>query len=154
MIVSSYIDASYATHQDFKGQTGSFITVGGGAAYAKSSKQKLVTKSSTEAELVGASDGLTQVIWTRNFLESQGYKQGATTVYQDNKSTIFLEEKGKSKSQRTRHVSIRYFFIKDRVDLGEIKIQYLPTEDMVADYFTKPLQGELFLKFRNAIMNS
>ena len=41
-------------------------------------------------------------------------------------------------------------FIKDRVDLGEIKIQYLPTEDMVADYFTKPLQGELFIKFRTA----
>ena len=128
--------------------------MGGGAAYAKSSKQKLVTKSSTEAELVGASDVLTQVLWTRNFMESQGYKQGATTVYQDNMSTIFLEEKGKSKSQRTRHVSIRYFFIKDRVDLGEIKIRYLPTEDMVADYFTKPWQGELFVKFRTAIMNS
>ena len=110
--------------------------------------------SPASRELVGASDGLTQVLWTRNFLESQGYKQGATTVYQDNKSTILLEEKGKSKSQRTRHVSIRYFFIKDRVDLGEIKIRYLPTEDMVADFFTKPLQGELFTKFRTAIMNS
>jgi len=48
---------------------------------------------------------------------------------------------------------VRYFFIKDRVDNGEIVIEHCPTAEMIADYFTKPLQGALFIKFRNFIMN-
>jgi hypothetical protein len=127
--------------------------VGGGAVYAKSGKQKLVAKSSTEAELVGLSDGLSQVIWTRNFLEKQGYQVGPAVVHQDNKSTIALSEKGRSTSGRTRHVSIRYFFVKDRIDSKEIELRYIGTEEMIADFFTKPLQGALFISMRSKIMN-
>ncbi len=74
MIVTAYIDASYAVHNDYKGQTGVAISVGKGTVYAKSGKQKLVAKSSTEAELIGISDGLSQALWTRNFLQAQGIK--------------------------------------------------------------------------------
>jgi hypothetical protein len=136
-----------------KGHTGGVIFAGEGAVYCKSSKQKLVTKSSTEAELVGLSEGLSQVLWTRNFLEAQGYKQSAATIFQDNKSAIILADKGKTSSQRTRHISIKYFFIKDRIDSGEVKVEYKATEEMIADLFTKPLQGQLFAKFRGAVMN-
>jgi hypothetical protein len=153
MIVSSYIDASYAVHPDGKGHTGAVITVGKGAVYAKSSKQKLVAKSSTEAELIGISDGLTQSLWTRNFLEAQGMKVKPVQLWQDNQSTICLARRGKSTSNRTRHVAIRYFFIKDRMDSGEVEISYLPTERMVADFFTKPLQGAVFLQHRAMVMN-
>jgi hypothetical protein len=73
-------------------------------------------------------------------------------IAQDNKSTIALAEKGRSTSGRTRHVSIRYFFVKDRIDSREIEIKYVPSESMIADFFTKPLQGALFVRLRDAIL--
>ncbi|KAI2495312.1 Reverse transcriptase (RNA-dependent DNA polymerase) [Fragilaria crotonensis] len=113
-----------------------------------------VVKCSTEAELVGVNDILPQALWTRYFLEAQGYAVKESIVYQDNKSTILLAENGKSSSgKRTRHINIRYFFIKDRVASGEVKIEYCPTNEMVGDFFTKPLQGMQFIKFRDEIMN-
>lgn len=151
--VNAYIDASFATHLDGKGHTGTTIDIGAGAVFNKSSKQKLVSKSSTEAELVAVSDGLSQVLWTKNFLEEQGYKVSAATIYQDNKSTITLIEKGRSNSGRTRHVNVRYFLVKDYVDRKEVRMEYLFTGEMNADFYTKPLQGELFKKMRAKIMN-
>ena len=74
-------------------------------------------------------------------------------MYEDNQSTMRLAQNGKlSSGQRTRHINIRYFFITDRIARNEVAIQYCPTKKMVADYFTKPLQGALFYKFRDQIM--
>ncbi len=124
---------------------GSVLTLGKGAVCATSCRQKLGTKSSTEAELVGVSDILPQVIWTRYFLEAQGYAVNESVVYQDNQSAILLEKNGRaSSSKRTRHINMRYFFVTDRVANGEISIEYCPTKTMLADYFTKPLQGIQF----------
>ena len=71
----------------------------------------------------------------------------------DNQSTIALANKGFSTSEKTRHIAIRYFFVKDRIDGGEVVIEYLPTEDIVADVMTKPLQGSLYRKLRSLLMN-
>lgn len=74
-------------------------------------------------------------------------------VYQDNMSAILLEKNGQlSSSQRTRHIKVQYFFIKDRITDGEIQVVYCPTEDMLGDFFTKPLQGTKFKKFRKLIL--
>jgi hypothetical protein len=151
--VLAYVDASYGVHWDAKSHTGALISLGKGAIYSKSSKQKLVSKSSTEAELIGLSDSFTQAIWTRDFLIEQGYKVGPATLYQDNKSTIALAEKGRSTSDRTRHIHIRYYFVKDRIDSGEVRIEYLQTDLMLADILTKPLQGELFRRLRDQLLN-
>ena len=139
--VTAYIDASFAIHPDMKSHTGSVVTLGKGAIYAKSGTQRLMTKSSTEAELVALSDAANQVLWTRNFLESQGHPQPPALVYQDNQSTIQLIRNGRSNSERTCHVDIRYFFLHDRITTGDIDIIYLPTTDMIADILFKPLQG-------------
>jgi hypothetical protein len=58
-----------------------------------------------------------------------------------------------SSSKRTRHINIRYFFVQDRVASEEVKIEYCPTGEMLADFFTQPLQGAAFKKFRDMIMN-
>jgi hypothetical protein len=150
--VYCYVDASFAVHADMKSHTGGVVSLGSGAVHVSSKKQGLMTKSSTEAELVGLSDQLPQAIWTRNFLIAQGYTMGPARMYQDNQSTIALAEKGRSTSARTRHVAIRYFFVKDRIEQGEIEIEYLPTEVMRADIMTKPLQGELFRQMRASLM--
>ena len=161
-----YVDASYGVHVDGKSHTGVTISLGRGTVHVRSSKQKIVTKSSTEAELVGLSDSLGQVIWSRDFLVGQGYTMRThstmsgrdTTMsgrdfFQDNLSTMALATKGRSTSERTRHVHIRYFFVKDRVDSGEVCIKYMPTKLMLADILTKPLQGDLFRAMRKELLN-
>ena len=153
MTVRAYIDASYGVHQDMKSHTGGVISLGRGPVYVTSAKQKLMSKSSTEAELIGVSDVLSQVIWTRDFLLAQGYDVGPAKLYQDNESTIVLAEKGYSTNSKTRHIAIRYFFVKDRIDAGEVALEHLPTEQMLADLLTKPLQGTLFRKLRSELLN-
>ena len=88
------------------------------------------------------------------FLEEQGYGAKNTILFQDNKSTMLLLNNGKaSSSKRTHHLNICYFFLLDRIANGKLRIEFCPTDNMVADYFTKPLQGEKFRKFRKTIMN-
>ena len=66
-----------------------------------------------------------------------------------------MERNGKaSSSKRTKHINIRYFFITDRILKGEVKVEWCPTADMVADFMTKPLQGSTFKKFRDLIMGA
>ena len=67
-------------------------------------------------------------------------------------STIRMAENGSSASRRTRHINVRYFFIKERIDSGEIRVSYLPTEEMIADLLTKPIQGKLFAKLRDRLL--
>ena len=72
---------------------------------------------------------------------------------QDDQSTIKLEENRKmSSGKRTRHINIRYYFITDQIKNGNVVIEYCPTKNMVADFYTKPLQGKLFYKFRDQIL--
>jgi hypothetical protein len=151
--VKTHIDAAFGVHHDAKSHSGANSTLGKGPIYVKSAKQKIVTKSSTESEQVSLSDNTSQVIWTREFLQSQGYSLGPSIIYQDNQSTIAMVNKGCSTSERTRHIKIRYFFVKDFIDKQEIKLEYLPTGEMLADMLTKPLQGELFRKMRKELMN-
>jgi hypothetical protein len=151
--VTAFIDASYGVHWDLKSHTGAVITLGKGPVYAKSGIQRLNTTSSAESELVALSDSTGQIIWTRHFLEHQGYKIGPATVYEDNQSAIKLAENGRSNSSRTRHIAVRYFFISDRIASGEIKVEYLNTTDMIADILTKPLQGALFRRLRSLLLN-
>ena len=148
-----YVNSSHTTHPDMRGHTGGSFTMGVGTIYARSTKQKLNTKSSTETELVGADDCLPQILWTNNFIKAQGYEIKNTVLYQDNRSTMLLEKNGMlSSSKRTKHINVRYYFIKDQIDKKNISIEYCPTEEMIADFFTKPLQGNLFVKFRAKIM--
>ena len=131
------------------------MSLGRGAVYAMSAKQKLNTKSSTESELVGVADLLLQMLWTRYFMEAQGYGINESIGFQDNESSISLEKYGRlASSKRTRHINIRYFFVTDRIASKEVDIRWCPTAEMVGDFYTKPLQGALFRKFRDFIMNS
>ena len=147
MQVRCFIDASYGVHAaSGKSHSGCAIIIGeSGPVYAKSGKQKIVTKSSTEAELVALSDCVGQGILLRNFLVEQGYKMGPVVVYQDNMSTLALVRRGRPGSERSRHINIRYFWLKEKVNDGEIKLQHMPTKEMCANLLTKPVQGQQFV---------
>jgi hypothetical protein len=149
----SYVDASYAVHKDAKSHTGIVVTLGSGPVYVKSSRQTLVTKSSAESELVALSEGLTYVIWSREFLIGQGYKLGPGKIFQDNQATMAMAKRGATSSGKSRHVNIRFYFVKDRIASGEVELEYKRTTDMLADVLTKPLQGVDFRRHRDALLN-
>jgi hypothetical protein len=153
MTVTAFVDAAYAPHDDCKSHGGVFITLGAGPIYVKSAKSKIVPKSSTEAELIFLSDFSGELIRHRSFLIGQGLELGPVRTWQDNQSTILLASRGKKSSPRTKHVAVRYFYLKDRIDQGELSLSYLPTAEMVADILTKPLQGEHFRRLRALLLN-
>lgn len=149
-----WVDASYSVHPDLRSHTGSVMTIGKGAVCSHSLKQKLNTRSSTEADLVGVDDIASYVLWTRSFLAEQGYDMSGTIIYQDNRSAILLETNGTFiKGKRSKHIDVHYFFIKDHVDSGQMDIIWCPAKDMMVDCFTKPLQGADLLRFRKLILN-
>ena len=149
--VRAYVDASFGLYEDGKSVTGVAIMLGDATIYVKSGKQKIVTRSSTESELVGISDALSQILWTREFILAAGLHVGPAIIFQDNQSTIFLGKKGRSTSERSRHIKIRYFFVYHYIESNEVELKYLSTSDTVADILTKPLHGALFNKFRSKL---
>ena len=87
------------------------------------------------------------------FIIAQGYIIKNNLLYQDNMSTILMLKNGRNScTGNSRHINIRYFFVKDRIDKKEMKVEYCPSQCMLADFFTKPLQGAMFKKFRDVIM--
>ena len=119
-----WIDASFAVHGDMRSHTGGTMSMGKGSVTTVCRKQRINTTSSTEAEVVAVHEVLPTILWTRYFLEAQGYKVNKSTVFQDNMSSILLEKNGKASSgKRTRHMNIRYFFVTDRIKSKEIDIE-------------------------------
>jgi len=145
-----YVDASHGIHDDKRGQTGGCTKMGTGVLHSRSSKQRINTLSSCETELVGNSEYLPYSIWLLYFLENQGYKVKKVRLQQDNQSTIKMLKNGRrSCGKRSRHVEQRFFWISDRLKNHSIEVKYCPTSLMLADFFTKPLQGSLFRDMRD-----
>ena len=147
------IDSSHASHGDYRGHTGVFITLGKGAIQAISTKQPINTKSSAESELVAASDGATPAINVLNIITSQGIPVKSLTIEQDNKSTLAMIANGRATGPTSRHINIRFFWLNDRLSSGEISMRYIPTEEMTADLLTKHMEGSAFYKHRNTLLN-
>ena len=154
LCLNIYVDAAFGCHDDGRSHTGLVVKLGDASVMAKSSKQKIVTKDSTEAELVGLSDKLSDAMMCAEFMEEQGHMECSVPVLmQDNRSTISLVTVGGGKF-RNKHLKVRKFLVKEKVDGGEIKVCYCPTNQMIADILTKPLQGELFRMLRSKVVNS
>jgi hypothetical protein len=102
---------------------------------------------------VGVNNAMSMILWTRRFLEGQGYTVTDNVLYHDNQSAMLLEKNGKmSSSKRTRHLHIRFFFVTDNVNQKNLRIEYCPTDSMLGDFFTKPLQGRKFITQRDEIL--
>ena len=149
-----YIDAAFAIHPDMKSHTGLMFTLGKGAIISGSTKQKTNSRSSTEAELNAVDEKLSKIIQVKKFLECQGFKVKLNIIFQDNTSTMKLQNNGKiSSGKRTRHFDIKLFYITDLISRDEVTVRYCPTDDMIADYMSKPVMGTKFKVFRDLIMN-
>jgi hypothetical protein len=152
IVIKWWVDALCATHGDCRGHTRATMSLGRGSVIGMSMKKKLNTKSSTECKMVGVDNASPQMLWTKYFVEGQGYGVKASILNQDNLSAILLEKDGRaSSSKRSKHKNVWYFFIKDRIASGEITVEHCPATEMLGDHFTKPLQGTMFRKFRAEI---
>ena len=152
-VLTMYVDAAYAIRtEDRQSQSGMIIKLGNATILSKSIKQKIVTKSSTEAELVAVSDFISYLIYIMRILEEINYNISKIILFQDNTSTINLINNQRPTSQRTLHIDTRYFFVRQRQQLHNFSIQHIPTDKMVADLLTKPLQGAKFNTLKGEIM--
>jgi hypothetical protein len=141
-------------HCDCTGHAGVMLTFGEGAVSSYSRKVKLNTCSSTETELLGRDMYMSEMLRSLYFMQSQGYNVEIIELYQDNKSTELLMMNGRFCSgKRTKHIKAKLFFIKDRIDDGEIRVVHCPTKEMWADVLTKPLQARAFREMCAKLMN-
>jgi len=149
-----YVDGSHNVHWDCKGHGGAVFKMGKGATTSYSRKVKMNTRSLTETELCAADMFMPEMLWSLHFIQAQGYEAECVGLYQDNISTQLLIKNGKmSSGKKTKHIKAKFFFIKDRVDDGEIKVLDCPAEEMWADVMTKPLQGTAFRIMQAELMN-
>ena len=91
-VVQWWVDASFGVHPDFRSYTGAMMTMGSGAFQSFSKKQKLNTRSSNESEFVALYDVSVHIMWTKLFLEHQGYRVDKNIVFQDNKTSMLLDK--------------------------------------------------------------
>ena len=151
--VVAYIDAAFGCHLDGKSHSGCVICVGGATVHVISRKQKIVTKDSTEAELVALSDMLIELELCVDFLREQAIQLDLPIVFQDNTSTITLVTTGGGKP-RTKHFRVRQESVREKVRAGDFEVRYLSTTSMLADALTKPLQGELYRNLTDQILGA
>lgn len=146
VVLNVYVDASYAEHVDSRSHTGIFITLGknSGPLLVKSKKQKMVTSSSTEAELLALTEATKLSMFLSRLLAELGYG-GPTLIHQDNTSCIRIAEVGEGLGgSKAKHFRVRYHYLREMMLEGVIQLQYLETANMVADFLTKPMIGKEF----------
>jgi hypothetical protein len=153
----AYFDASWACHSDLKGHTGIVITLGhnGFPLICKSKKQKVVSRSSTEAELIAMFEGLDYLLYMNRLAGFLGIRQNndPITIYQDNTSAMTLAYMGKTASgSNSKFMDLKYFWIKDYLETKMFKLEYLPTDAMIADFFASPRIGSHFQTMRDIMM--
>ena len=137
------IDASYATHKDMKGHTGAFFTdMSSSPLFWSSSKQKVVGKSSTDTEVTGTHCHMNSVETLKSLHDETTGGKGPVILLQDNLSAKFPVERGGSSSDKSKHMKVRYFYIKEKVDEGIVEIQHKRTDEVWADLLTKPVTSK------------
>ncbi|GJS34767.1 hypothetical protein Tco_0533149 [Tanacetum coccineum] len=142
--LTAYADADHAGCQDTRRSTsGSAQFLGDKLVSWSSKKQKCTAISSTEAEYIALSGCCAQILWMRSQLTDYGFQFNKILLYCDNKSAIALCCNNVQHS-RSKHIDVRYHFIKEKVENGIVELYIVRTEYQLADIFTKPLPRERF----------
>jgi hypothetical protein len=155
--LSATVDASFASDEvDRKSHYGITLHLNprDAAFHSQSKKAPCVALSSTEAEYLALCEAAKLIAWGRQFLSELGYVQTSPTdIQEDNKSTIHMVYNGNDKG-RTKHIDVRYHYIREMIADGKISVSYLNTLDMISDMLTKPLETKLFVKHRDNLLGN
>ena len=147
--IAGFSDSDWAGDVGDRRSTSGYVFLLGGAAVSwKSTKQTTVALSTAEAEYIALSSASQEAIWLQQLISDLSKKAfHEMIIYEDNQSTICLA-KNQAVHGRTKHIDIKYHFIRDLVEAGKIELVYCTTENMVADIFTKGLSIKQFEKIR------
>jgi hypothetical protein len=152
-----FTDADYAGCLDSRRSTSGFLFLHlGGAVAWGSHRQTCTATSTTEAEYIAASDATKEAVWLRRLLiQIDSFPNNPVRLLCDNQSSIRLVH-NPVHHNRTKHIQIRYHFIREKQEEGEIDIVYVTTTHQLADIFTKslPTPQFMFLRSRIGIQNS
>ena len=140
LLFDGYCDSDWGSSKDDRRSvTGYTFMLGGGAVSWQSKKQPTVALSSVEAEYMAACQAAREALWWQKLLHELGVARHPTTViHSDSQGSIALS-KNPEHHARSKHIDIRHHFIREQVAANHISLQYMPTEDMLADVMTKPL---------------
>lgn len=124
----------------------------GGCISWRSKKQRTVALSSTEAEYMALTEAIQEAVWLKAFLFELGEMKSdeAVKIYEDNQGSIALA-KNPEFHKRTKHIDIRYHFVREKVEDGQVVLEYCPTKDMKADMMTKPIPAPQFEHLRDML---
>ncbi|XP_071700678.1 secreted RxLR effector protein 161-like [Rutidosis leptorrhynchoides] len=147
-----YTDSDYARDVEDRKCTSGYVCLLSGAAICWSScKQKIVTLSSTEAKYVAATACVCHCMWLKGLLGDLDEKQiGTIEIMCDNSSTIKLS-KNPVMHRRTKHIDVRFHYLRGLVNKEDVKLEFCRSEDQLADAMTKPLKLDKFIQFRSAV---
>ncbi|KAM2718779.1 hypothetical protein EV1_030652 [Malus domestica] len=147
-----YSDSDWVGDSDDRKSTTGFVFFNGDTAFTwMSKKQPIVTLSTCEAEYVAATACVCHAIWLRNLLKELSLPQEEPTeIYVDNKSAIALA-KNPVFHDRSKHIDTRYHYIRECITRKDVQVEYVKSQDQIADIFTKPLKQEVFIRLRNSI---
>ncbi|KAJ4716957.1 Retrovirus-related Pol polyprotein from transposon TNT 1-94 [Melia azedarach] len=147
-----YSDSDWAGDTDDRKSTTGFVFFMGGTAFTwMSKKQPIVTLSTCEAEYVAATSCVCHAIWLRNLLKELRWSQEKPTkIYVDNKSAMALA-KNPVFHDRSKHIDTRYHYIRECITRNDVHMEYVKSQDQIADIFTKPLKQEDFIRLRNSL---
>jgi hypothetical protein len=158
----SYVDASHASCTDtMRSTTGWVLGLGDGNWIDWSTrKQAVVALSSCEAEYMALATAAQGVLWARQFLEEVAQvaavplsaEPSTLLMLGDNKSAIAMAVNN-SAHQSSRHIRLRYHFIREQVEAGTLTLQWVPTGRQLADVLTKPLHGQAFKQWRDRLVS-
>jgi hypothetical protein len=146
-------DASYGIHANRKGHSGITISFsrGNGPIVALSRKQSVVAKSTGEAELIALSTAVEAVIPLKGIMEELGIPQNPVKIEQDNASTIVLATRGSGRSEASRSIDVKYFYVTEKLKEKIVKLIKVDTDNIMADGLTKVLNGPKFQKWKKLV---
>jgi hypothetical protein len=142
MKIYVWADASDNCHADARGHTGMFMSIGqehGSPVMYLSKKQNLVTKSSTESELIAVYIAVPHAQWAREALTEWGYEQEHAVLYQDNISSIVIAHRGNKPFSKSGHINRRYMIAQQYIEEGTLVMPHCSTDNMLSDPLTKTL---------------
>jgi hypothetical protein len=158
-----HVDAAYSIHANARSHSGLYVTLGGeelnppgigGPIFCRSVTQKLVTLSSFEAELNAVHQNVTHIPLFRSLMADLGFDQsGPSILFQDNQATILVIQRGQTFKGRSKHIDVRYFYIKELIDAGVIRVVYCPTALMLADALSKNMHSLVELVLLRSLCN-
>ena len=153
-VLHGFTDADWGSDKDTRRSTTGYVFRFGGAAISWSSKmQPTIAISTAEAGYMAACTATQEAVHLRLLLTELGMPPECTVIFEDNQPCIHIATNAVT-STRSKHIDIRFHFVRERIQNGEVILQYLPTDEMIADALTKNLDRVKLVKFRKAMMGS